>query len=228
MKYLFLLLIVNSLIINSLFSQSNRITISGKVTDFNNNPIDSALVEIKDNSFKTLYSTYSNKNGNYNLIINEGAYIALSCVKMSDYAINKLEYWAWNIQAFHDLILNVRYDRLEIYGVNVFKIQGAFPGYSIYFRPMSLTRLQSNFKDISPSIDNLDIKVKINGQNVTVNSVQKISEYCKNQEVYGFLIQTDLPDSTMNKYDVIELVGRDKENEDTGEAIYFKVKEKYF
>ena len=227
MKRLFLILTIDFLIYMSSFSQSGKITITGKVTDYNENPIDSALIEIKNNSFTTLYSTYSSKYGDYSITIDEGLYIALSCIRLRDYAINNLEFWAWNVQAFKNLTLNIHYDKLEIYGVNVFKIQGAYSGYSIYFRPMSLTRFKNKLADISPSIETLDLTVEINGQNIKVNSVQKVSEYNNNQKIYGFLIQTDLANSSSGDFDIIKIVGKDKENGDMGEAIYYKTIEKY-
>lgn len=224
---LFLILAFDFLICISSFSQSKKITITGKVTDFNNNLIDSAIIEIKDNSFKTLYSTHSSKTGDYSMTIDEGLYFALSCIRMRDYGINNLEFWAWNVQAFNNITLNIHYDKLEIYGVNVFRIQGAYPGYTMYFRPMSLTRFLNKMTDISPSIENLDLLVEINGKNVKVNSMQKVSEFNNTQKIYGFLIQTDLTDSINKDFDIIKIVGKDKENGDIGEAIYYKTGEKY-
>ncbi len=227
MKRLFLILAIDFLICISSFSQSGKITITGKVTDFNNNPIDSAIIEIKNNSFKTLYSTYSSKTGDYSMTIDGGMYFALSCIRMRDYGINNLEFWAWNVQAFNNTTLNIHYDKLEIYGVNVFRIQGAFPGYTMYFRPMSLSRFLNKMTDISPSIENLDLSVEINGKNVKINSVQKVSEFNNTQKIYGFLIQTDLTDSVSKESDIIKIVGRDKQNGEMGEAIYYKTRTKY-
>lgn len=224
---LFLILAFDFLVSISSFSQSGKITITGKVTDFNNNPIDSAIIEIKNNNSKTLYTTYSSKTGDYSMSIDEGLYFALSCIRMRDYGINNLEFWAWNVQAFNNITLNIHYDKLEIYGVNVFRIQCAYPGYTIYFRPMSLTRFLNKMTDISPSIENLDLSVEINGRNVKINSVQKVSEFNNTQKIYGFLIQTDLTDSANNDFDIIKIVGRDKENGDMGEAIYYQTRVKY-
>lgn len=226
MKKIFLIFTITFLICISTFSQTGKITISGKVTDFNNNPIDSAIVEIKNDNFKTMYSTYSNKNGNYSMNIDEGLYIALTCIRMRDYGTNNLEFWAYNIQAYESMTLNIHYDKLEIYGVNVFKIQGAYPGYSIYFRPMSLTRFKNKMNDISPSIENLDLTVELNEKKVKINSVQKVLEYNNNQKIFGFLIQTEL-DQAKKEIDIVKIIGKDKENGDMGEAIYFKPREKY-
>lgn len=227
MKILFLGLAFIILICINSFSQTNKITISGKVTDFNNNPIDSAFVEIKNSRFETLYSTYSNKNGDYSLVIDEGLYIALACIRMRDYGINNLEFWAWNVPAFENLTLDIHYDKLEIYGINVFKIQGGYQGYSMYFRPMSLTRFKNKMNDISPGIENIDLTVEINGKNVKINSVQKIEEYNNSRKVYGFLIQTEIGEPTDKNFDIIKIKGKDKDTGDIGEAIYFKTKEKY-
>jgi hypothetical protein len=211
------------------FSQLEKVIITGKVTDFNNNSIDSAKVEIKNYNCQTIDSTYSTRNGNYSLTVDKGLYVSLVCIKTQDYRTNNLEFWAWNIPAFENTTLNIHYDKLEIYGVNVFKIQYAYPGYTIYFRPMSLTRFKNKMSDISPSIENLDLTVEINGKNVKINSIEKVSEFCNNKmQLNGFLIQTDLPDSINNKdYDIIRILGKDKETGDIGEAIYYKTKEQY-
>lgn len=92
---------------------------------------------------------------------------------------------------------------------------------------MSLTRSKNKMTDISPNLDSLNLKIEINGKNIKINSVQKVSEYTGSQKMYGFLIQTDLDDSTNKDYDIIRIIMTDKGNGDTGEAIYFKTKEKY-
>lgn len=37
----------------------------------------------------------------------------------------KLEFWAWNVIADHDITLNIRYDKLELYGTTAFLEYGA-------------------------------------------------------------------------------------------------------
>ncbi|MCG8410787.1 MAG: carboxypeptidase-like regulatory domain-containing protein [Bacteroidales bacterium] len=164
----------------------NALTISGIVTDFDGHPVDGALVEVKHSDFKTAYKTLTDNKGQYNLNVLKGKYLALVSLKVSEYPLagsalpkenQRLEFWAWNIIAEEDINLDIKYHRLEIYGVNVFRIQGATPGYTIYCRPMSLTRAFSkpekniNFSDPCPPAKEIDIKVEINGHPINLSSI---------------------------------------------------------
>ena len=55
----------------------------------------------------------------------------------------KLEFWAWNVIADRDLTLNLRYDKLELYGTTAFCEYGGRPEMFIYTRPMSVTKVLS-------------------------------------------------------------------------------------
>ena len=48
-------------------SCTDLVVISGVTTDFNNKPIDSIFIEIKDRDFNTIYSTISDSKGFYSL-----------------------------------------------------------------------------------------------------------------------------------------------------------------
>lgn len=48
----------------------------------------------------------------------------------------RLEFWAWNFIADRDTTLNIRYHRMEVYGLRIFHIPGGMPTYQIYVRPM--------------------------------------------------------------------------------------------
>ncbi|HQF41594.1 MAG TPA: carboxypeptidase-like regulatory domain-containing protein [Ignavibacteriaceae bacterium] len=222
---------------------SDFILISGIVTDFDNNPIDSAFVEIKYSDFSTAYKTYSDKNGYYEIQIKKGKYLALASMKLAEYPSanstlpkekQKLEFWCWNLVADEDLTINIRYNRLEIYGVNVFRIQGATPGYTIYCRPISLTRFFSGPDedlsqiDLCPNPDELSVKVKINGNYVNVNMKEKVREYVPEGSLFGYLIHVDLPNQLNEKtYDIMEIEMLDIKTKDKGEAFYFIEKENY-
>lgn len=215
------------------FGQTDSVTISGKVTDFNGQSIEGALIMIKGDDFgQFIDTTFSDKTGHYSLLVKKGKYSALAAVRMEDYNKTKLEFWAYEIPAYQNLNIDIRYDRLEIYGVNIFQVQGAYPGYTIYFRPMSLTRfatadMSSKIIDIAPPSDMIDIKVNINGESVNVNSIQRVEEFSGKQKLYALLIQTDLGKPTDAEYNKFQIIVEDKENGDKGEAIYFKEKVKY-
>lgn len=225
------------------YSQTDSITISGIVTDFKGNTMDSCLVELFNSNFKTAYETHTNKDGKYKLLVKKGSYLALGALKMSEYPIagstlpkdeQRLEFWAWNVIAEENLTINIKYHRLEVYGVNIFRIQGANPAYTIYCRPMSLTRgfaepdKNLNFIDLCPSPEEIDIKVEINGNPVKVNMKQKVKEFVSDGICYGYLLHIDLPTEQTNKnYDIFHIEMTDLKNGDKGEAISFKMKNNY-
>jgi len=224
-------------------AQTDSIKISGIVTDFEGHPVDSALVEVKRSNFKTAYETFTDNKGQYSLKVLKGKYLALASLKMSEYPIagsslpkdeQRLEFWAWNVIAEDDIIFNIKYHRLEIYGVNVFRIQGATPGFTIYCRPMSLTRGFSepdkklDFIDLCPPPEELDVKVKINGYPVKINMKEKVKEYVSNGICYGYLLHIDLPTEQTNKnYDIFHIEMTDLKNGDKGEAVCFRKKDEY-
>ena len=224
-------------------AQTDSIKISGIVTDFEGHPVDSAIVEVKRSNFKTAYETLTDNKGQYRLKVLKGKYLALASLKMSEYPVTgsslpkdeqRLEFWAWNIIAEDDIIFNIKYHRLEIYGVNIFRIQGATPGFTIYCRPMSLTRGFSepekklDFIDICPPPEELDVKVKINGYPVKVNMKEKVKEYVSNGICYGYLLHIDLPTEQTNKnYDIFHIEMTDLKNGDKGEAVCFRKKDEY-
>lgn len=216
-----------------LFGQSDSITIKGIVTDYDGKPIENAMIMLKGNNFGGFVdTTHSDHSGQYLLKVKKGKYSGLAAVRMEDYGKTRLEFWAWEIPAFKDMLLDIQYDRLEVYGVNVFRVQGAYPGYTIYFRPMSLTRFltadaESGVMDIAPPADKIDIQVEINGEKVTLNSVQRVEEFAGKDKMYGYLIHTEPGKRSNDKYDTIRILVEDKENGDRGEAIYFKEIVKY-
>ena len=124
----------------SVFTQET-VRIYGRVTDFNDNPIDSVTVRVKNKKFENLYETITDSKGYFSMNVLKDAYSSIYAIKLVDYGKTKLEYWAWNIPAFNDLEINPKYERMEIYGVNAFEPQvGPFETYMVYFRPMSLTK----------------------------------------------------------------------------------------
>lgn len=224
-------------------AQTDSITISGIVTDFNGNPVDSAFVELKQSDFQTAYETLTDNMGRYSLKVLKGKYLALASLKLSEYPIGgsilpkdkqRLEFWAWNVIAEEDLNIDIKYHRLEVYGVNVFRIQGATPGFSIYCRPMSLTRgfsepdKELNFIDLCPPPEELDVKVKINEAPVNVNLKQKVKEYVVSGVCYGYLLHVNLPiEQTSRNYDIFHIEMTDLKNGDKGEAVSFREKDDY-
>lgn len=233
MKNTFLLLLLLNLNAPFAKGQNDSVVIRGKITDFENRPVANALVMLKGTDFSGFVdTTYSDSVGQYAMTVKSGKYSGLAIVNMDEYAKTKLEFWAFEIPAFDHFQIDARYDKLEVYGVNVFQIQGGYPGYTIYFRPMSLSRFlrddaaapQGMAKMCTPA-DHIEVQVEINDSPVKVNTIQQVNEFAGQQSVLGYLIHTDLGKSSPERYDKIRLVITDKENGDKGEAIYFKEKE---
>ena len=157
------------------------ITISGNVTDFNDNAIDSAVVRIFHNDFSIAYETHSDKNGKYSFdSIKAGNYLAMYVIRQKEYPrMNavlendmRLEFWAWNIIADSDLIINPHYHKLELYGTTVFEEFGGLPELYVYFRPMSVTKCINYGKDIytdKNKMEEKDIDLSVSPEDIEVD-----------------------------------------------------------
>lgn len=215
------------------------VIISGQVTDFNGNAMAGASVFWQNESFDDVCSATCDENGYYKISVPCGRHYCISAINMQEYPKSKelkvsspddmrLEFWGWNFIAEHDTTLNIRYHRMEAYGVNVFSIQGATPAYQIYVRPMSLTRTiewtknQTAEANLAPPADKLEVKVFIDGEEVDVLMKQAVKEYfCDTQTGTGFLISVNKPDVRPTRpYSTFRIVLADLENGDKGEAIY--------
>jgi len=169
--------------------------LSGTVTNKNKIPVKDAQIEIKDEKFQTIYNTLTNENGYYEIITDNKIYPFVTGIK--DYAINNLEFWAQNIDLSKDVILDFSFDKLEIYGLHVFKVKGGFPSLLIYFRPMSLSKFQNNEKDICPDIKN--IYVKVDDKETKIIKINEVYENCGNLDMKSFLIQVAYNNKTWSK-----------------------------
>ncbi|MDR2653233.1 MAG: carboxypeptidase-like regulatory domain-containing protein [Prevotellaceae bacterium] len=227
------------------FSQ-NTITISGQVTDFDGNPIDSCIVLVYHSDFSTAYETYTGKDGYYSIDnVKKGKYMAIAALRLKDYpranAVPekdmRLEFWAWNVIADTDLVINPRYHRLELYGTNVFKIEGGYNGMMIYVRPMSLGKLLLHSKEVyldkseSEKKTNLSIapehfkaRIFMDEQELHINSIQPVKEFVgsDNLSMTGYIIQVDLPKTKPEKpYCVFRIEAENTEYNEKGENLYF-------
>lgn len=159
----------------------------GTVRDKMGEPIPGAQVELKDESFRTVFSTVSDDEGNYTLDAQPGIYPFLIAVK--DYAVNNLEYWCQNLDLRQALRLDIRFDKLEIYGLHTFHVKGGTNPLMVYFRPMSLEKFLAGEKDISP--DMKTIEAKLDGVPVPVLMKNPIREVAEDDEMTAYLLQLD-------------------------------------
>lgn len=213
--------------------QQDSVTIHGRVTDYNGQPIDSASVWWQNPQFNDIIEAITDKDGHYTARIPKGKYQSAASIYLPSYAHiamksglpeteHRLEFWAWDFIADRDTTLDIRYHRMEAYGLRTFCIPGAMPTYQIYVRPMSLTRTYQwmketkpeslvhgeNLSDIeqqeqnkearecqmAPRPGQLKVTVWIDGEKVPVLMKQEIKEYFDSNE-YGnaYLLTVDMP-----------------------------------
>ncbi|NDV59987.1 carboxypeptidase-like regulatory domain-containing protein [Bacteroides sp. 519] len=223
----------------------DTIIISGIVKDFNGNPIDSSIIDIKYKDFSTAYKTYTDAEGRYSIEIKKGRYASIYAMRLNEYPRNnavpeedmRLEFWAWNVIADRDMEINPHYHKLELYGTTVFKTVGGYPGYFVYFRPMSVTKYISYDKavylnkgkaeqvsDISIKPEHLKVKVFADDKALTVNSVVPVEEFSGigNMTITGYVVQVDDPGIETDKpYIIFRVEAENTEYKEFGENLYF-------
>lgn len=191
--------------------------ISGTVSDFHGNPIAGATIRLKNRAFKNLYETVSDQSGRYSLAAKEGDYYCLYAIKLPEYRVNRLEYWAWNVPVHSDMVIDPRYDRMEIYGINVFEPQVTpQETYMLYFRPMSLAKTLAiaagrqveekyfrsagraegllnetgQLTDLAPdAVTAAELTVEVNGARAEIVAINKVKEYARGFFMYGYMVQ---------------------------------------
>lgn len=234
------------LFVISIFAQTEKqyVTIRGKVTDFENHPLDSVSVSFKHSDFTNVCSTLTDSDGYYQIKIPKGKYKSVTAINMTQYPTaspqipeedQRLEFWGWNFIADKDTTFDMHYHRMEAYGIRIFQIPGAFPSYVIYVRPMSLTRFQKESKNkagefkLSPAPENLGIKVTIDNKEVAVLMKQEVKEYAApDKYVNAYLLTVgSLPENDKQPYHIFKIQLTDLENGDQGEGIYYFEKENY-
>ena len=162
----------------------------GIVTDQNNNPYENALVEVKGEDFITRYSAITDASGRYSIDLPDGVYPFLIAVK--DYAQTCLECWAHNVPVKGDTKLDLRFEALEGYGLNVFRVKGGYPSLHLYFRPMSLAKFHAGETDIAPELNQIRIYIDRMAAHILVQN--KVSEYVGGRMMTAYLIQVVLPE----------------------------------
>lgn len=213
------------------------VTVTGRVTDFDGNPLDSVTVGWLNPAFDGQYYATTDADGRYTARIPAGRYAYAGGINMTEYPVagsllpeedQRLEFWAWNFIAERDTTFSFRYHRLEVYGVNAFHVQGAAPGYTLYFRPMSLTRHQrwehagkpAGAAALAPPIDSARIEVMIGGEPVAIRMKQEVREYFDSESwSNAYLLFVD-PPKTESAVKHFRIVMEDLGNGDKGEATY--------
>ena len=232
--------------------RKETVTITGRVTDFEGHPIDSCSIWWKAPSFENVMEVFTNKEGYYTARVPKGKYQSVAAIHMPSYASvamqegkldeedYRLEFWAWDFVADRDTTLDIRYHRMEAYGLRAFRIPGATPAYQIYVRPISLTRTlawmkldakaRGNECQCAPHPEHLSIKVWIDGEEVPVLMKQEVKEYLsKDEYCNAYLLTVDMPKQLREDlpYLTFKVELTDLENGDRGEGVYYMNKENY-
>lgn len=172
-------------------------SITGIISDKNGKAMNKVSVILMDKNFKEITSTMTNKDGEYCLNPEGNHYPFM--VAFKDYKEKYLEFWCHNINLNKDIVINGSIDKLEIYGLHCFRILGAYPSLTVYFRPMSLEKYNNGEADISPNITNDSIKAFINNEDIKILKVNKIKEYCGDTCLTAYLMQVSLPEGLLHK-----------------------------
>lgn len=229
----FLHAVVLAFLVPTVLAGQETVRIHGRVTDFEQTPIAGAHVRIMDHTFHPVSETVSDASGLYELRVPPGQYMALLAIRDSDYRTSRLEYWAWDLPATNDLEINPRYHRMEIYAMNAFRPQGGYPSFMIYFRPMSLSMVESGLKkdstfltkpviDIAPLFTESDLEVLFNDQVVPILAMTRVQESGGQTMMFGYLLQCALPKGeTAQVLDRIRIVASDRTSGDKGEGLLF-------
>lgn len=171
--------------------------ITGIISDKNGKAMNNVSVILMNENFEKITSTMTNEDGEYCLNPEGKHYPFMVAVK--DYKEKYLEFWCHNINLNKDIVINGSIDKLEIYGLNCFRIMGAYPSLTVYFRPMSLEKYNKGEADIAPNISNDSIKAFINNEDIKILKVNKIEKYCGETCLTAYLMQISLPEILLLK-----------------------------
>ena len=159
----------------------------GYTLDKNRTPVAGAMVLVKDERFQNLYETESDENGYYEIEAADAVYPFVIAVK--DYAVHNLEYWCQNLDLRQDRRLDMAFDKVEVYGLHAFAVNGGLNALMVYFRPMSLAKFQAGEADITPEIG--EMKVTLDGVAVEVLVTNEVKESVGDGEVTAYLIHVE-------------------------------------
>lgn len=241
-----LLSIISVCIFSVVVYAADTVTISGKVTDYKGNPVDSCTVLIYNPDFSEAFETFSDVHGCYALdSIPKGRYAAIAAMRVNEYPRllqvapedMKLEFWAWNVIADRDITLNIRYDKLELYGTTAFLEYGGRREMLVYTRPMSVTKViaYQNFVDKADAEKNsivtvepqyMSFEVYADGKPLEIYSVQPLTMQDKGNSAGNdtcYLLQVELPQDIYNRSTPYEIrvVGHNSQYDEHGESVYY-------
>lgn len=143
--------------------------------------MEGVTVGLKNSEFEDVFSTMTNGNGEYFLEAKPEYYPFMYAVK--EYGENFLEYWRHDISLTDDIVISARINKLELYGLHCFKIRGAYPALTIYFRPMCHAKYKAGEEDIAPDLSPAMDQVSVNGRPVAVFLLNKVEEFAEDRNM---------------------------------------------
>jgi len=130
-----------------------------------------------------------------------------------------------------DLTINPRYDKLELYGFQVFEVLGASPHLFAYVRPMSIGKYVEtrNMEDISVDPKDIEFEIFSGDEKLIIRSVQSIYEYHEEgRSSTAFIIQFDKPITIDANYNIFKLIATHNAfGGEKGENWYFRKRVNY-
>lgn len=225
---------------------ADTVKISGKITDFKGNPVDSCSIIVYNPDFSTAYQTLSNSDGYYSFdSIPKGKYAAIAAIRINEYPRSmqvapkdmKLEFWAWNVIADRDITLDAKYDKLELYGTKAFMEYGGRQEMLIYTRPMSVTKFiayqnsagksdAAKYPIVTVEPQYMSFEVFVDGEPVDIYSTQPLALTNTNSDQCDtcYLLQVRLPKNynrnNRKPYEV-RVTGHNSQYDEHGECVYY-------
>ncbi|MFH1070293.1 MAG: hypothetical protein V1794_11800 [Candidatus Glassbacteria bacterium] len=175
----------------------------GWIKDFEGRPFRAAL-RISPDFFGHPTGGWSDSSGYYEILLPERTYNSIY-VDDQTYGIKTLEAWGWHIIMDSDQRLDFKVGTAEVYNLHAWPNNGGVGAFFISFRPMALIPLDGakndsensttlNGKelkviDIAPALKAGDIRVKVNGREAEIYSLQKYYETGRDRAMPAYLIQ---------------------------------------
>lgn len=174
----------------------------GKITDFDGNPFPAPLLLARIGfSGDTPIGVWSNKNGEYSIVVPKGCYNTFY-VDDNSYGKTTLENWSWHMIVDRDEEHNFKVGNGEVYSLCVWANNGGSSTLFFWFRPMILPSIKKEeyeielggekrqVMDISPELKAEDITVTLNGEPLPVISIQRIYETASTYTMPAYIVQT--------------------------------------
>lgn len=169
--------------------------LNGHTFDRYGKPLGGVVVEVKNESFQTIYSAESAEDGSFSVELPDGVYPFVTAVK--EYGQNYLEYWCQNVDTAQAAALEITVDTLELYGLHVFRVKGGLDALMVYFRPMSLKKFQNGEADICPDV--AQINVFVNGKPAEILVENTVKESVGDMEMTAYLLHVGNPEAAQGR-----------------------------